>query len=218
MKNVYLKAFVSLTLAAFCMTGCSEADSNEKSSNDNKVSSFVNDKDLSASVTEETSLETVIAADTSSLIEEKEPESSITTDNTNKKSLYKVEIICLENSTKYPFQFDKSVLEYDRGGDFHLVGSSATECYLNIVIQDWEEESYDVIKSTNSGSITKEFVLSSGREAFCYNTDIDNTYHMAIDADGIVESGNGIIKISVGNADKWPLSVEEITEMVDAGF
>ena len=127
-------------------------------------------------------------------------------------------ITCLENGTRYNFRYDKSLLEYDRGGDFHLLGSSATECYLHIIIQDWEEENYSAFKDSNSENILEEFTLSSGRQAFSYSSDIDNTYHIVIDANGIVDSGNGVIKISVGKADQWSLSYKEITEMVDAGF
>ena len=127
-------------------------------------------------------------------------------------------ITCLENGTRYKFRYDKSILEYDRGGDFHLSGSSATECYLHIIIQDWEEENYSAFKDSKTGKIIDEFTLSSGRQAFSYRSDIDNTYHVGVDANGIVDSGNGVIKISVGKADRWSLSCQEITEMVDSGF
>ena len=130
-----------------------------------------------------------------------------------------VTLYCLEAGEQYSFRYDSDILEYTgQGGDFYLVGSTSTKCYLHLIVQNWEEESYDSVRSAASDSIIEDFTLESGRRAFGYAGSVENTYHAVIDAEGIVPSGNGMIKIYLGSINSWPYSCEQIISMVDSGF
>ena len=128
-------------------------------------------------------------------------------------------IYCLEAGEQYKFRYDSDILEYTgQGGDFFLVGSTSTKCYLHLIIQNWEEESYDSVREACTESGITDYTLESGRRAFGYPGSVENTYHVIIDADGIVPSGNGMIKLYLGSIDSWPFSCEQIIRMVDKGF
>ena len=130
-----------------------------------------------------------------------------------------VTLYCLEAGEQYSFRYDSDILEYTgQGGDFYLVGSTSTKCYLHLIVQNWEEESYDSVRSAASDNNIEDFTLESGRRAFGYAGSVENTYHAVIDAEGIVPSGNGLIKIYLGSIDSWPYSCEQIISMVDSGF
>lgn len=117
----------------------------------------------------------------------------------------------------YPFSYDSDIITYSgQGGKFFLVGSSPTECYLHIMVQSGSETYEDVLKA-ESERIDEEFTLDSGRRAFCYKTSDASTCHVIIEADGII-SGNGLIKITIGSADSWMYSHQDIANMVDKGF
>ena len=131
-----------------------------------------------------------------------------------------MDIITLRGSgdDTYSFDYDSDIIVYSgQGGNFFLVGSSPTECYLHIMVLDGDE-TYDDAYSSAAGKIVEEYTLESGRRAFSYKTSDANTCHMIIDAKGIVSSGNGQIKITVGSADSWEYSLEQIANMVDKGF
>ena len=118
----------------------------------------------------------------------------------------------------YDFTYDSDIVTYSgQGGNFFLVGSSPTECYLHIMVQSGDE-TYEGALSTSSGRIVEEYTLDSGRRAFCYKTNDANTLHVIIEANDIVTSGNGIIKITIGSADSWLYSQDQIANMVDQGF
>ena len=118
----------------------------------------------------------------------------------------------------YAFTFDSEIITYTgQGGNFFLVGSSPTECYLHIMVQSGDSTYEDAFDSA-SGRIVEEYTLKSGRRAFCYKTSDANTLHVIIDAKDLVTSGNCLIKISIGSADSWYYSQEQIANMVDSGF
>ena len=141
-------------------------------------------------------------------------------DLTDAESAFRtVTLYCLEAGEQYKFRYDSDILEYTgQGGDFYLVGSTSTKCYLHMIIQNWEEESYDSVRSTCTESNIDEYTLESGRRAFGYAGSVENTYHVIIDAEGIVPSGNGLIKIYLGSVSSWPYSCEQIIQLIDSGF
>ena len=131
-----------------------------------------------------------------------------------------LETITLKGSgdDTYSFTFDSEIITYTgQGGNFFLVGSSPTECYLHIMVQSGDTTYEDAFESA-SGRIVEEYILKSGRRAFCYKTSEANTLHVIIDAKDLVTSGNCLIKISIGSADSWYYSQSQIADMVDDGF
>ena len=117
----------------------------------------------------------------------------------------------------YTFRYDSDIVTYSgQGGNFFLIGSSPTECYLHVMIQS--NGSYEDALNTASGRIVEDYTLDSGRKAFCYKTSDANTYHIIIEANDIVVSGNGTVKITIGSADSWLYSRQDIANMVDKGF
>lgn len=118
----------------------------------------------------------------------------------------------------YSFTFDSEMITYSgQGGNFFLVGSSPTECYLHIMVQSGDTTYEDTFESA-AGRIVEEYTLPSGRRAFCYKTSEANTLHVIIDAKDLVTTGNCLVKISIGSADAWPYSQSKIADMVDNGF
>ncbi len=118
----------------------------------------------------------------------------------------------------YTFSFDSDIITYSgQGGNFFLVGSSPTECYLHIMVQS-ASETYDDALETESGRIIEKFTLDSGRRAFCYKTNDAGNIHVIIENDGIGQSGTGLIKMTIGSADSWLYSYTDIANMVDRGF
>lgn len=118
----------------------------------------------------------------------------------------------------YTFSYDSDVITYSgQGGNFFLVGSNPTECYLHIMVQSGTGTFEEALK-TASGRIAEEYVLDSGRKAVCYKTNDASIYHIIIEANDLVSSGDGIIKITIGSADKWLYSRQDIANMVDNGF
>ena len=67
-------------------------------------------------------------------------------------------------------------------------------------------------------SADEEFVLDSGRRAFCYKTSDASTCHVIIDGSDINPSGNALIKITIGSADLWLYTYKDLANMVDKGF
>ena len=118
----------------------------------------------------------------------------------------------------YPFSYDSDVLTYTgQGGNFFFVGSSPTECYLHIMVQSGDE-TYEDAFQVAQGRIVEEYTLKSGRRAFCYKTSDANTLHVLIEAKDLVESGNCLVKLTIGSPDAWYYSQEQIANMVDDGF
>ena len=118
----------------------------------------------------------------------------------------------------YPFSYDSDVLTYTgQGGNFFFVGSSPTECYLHIMVQSGDVTYEDAFES-ESGRIVEEYTLKSGRRAFCYKTSDANTLHVLIEAKDLVESGNCLVRLTIGSPDAWYYSQEQIADMVDDGF
>ena len=118
----------------------------------------------------------------------------------------------------YPFSYDSDVLTYTgQGGNFFFVGSSPTECYLHIMVQSGDE-TYEDAFQVAQGRIIEEYTLKSGRRAFCYKTSDANTLHVLIEAKDLVESGNCLVKLTIGSPDAWYYSQEQIANMVDDGF
>ena len=133
--------------------------------------------------------------------------------------VYENVVLSSESGVTYDFKYDSDILAYTgQGGNFYLVGSDATKCFLHVIIQDQMNESFDEAKSAYQGSIKKEFTLDSGRKAFIYTTDDANNIHVVIDAEGIIPSGKGLINIYVGSVETWPYSGEQIADQVDKGF
>lgn len=127
-----------------------------------------------------------------------------------------VETVTLKGSGEgetYQFSYDSDILQYTgQGGNFYLCGSTATECYLHIMVQKDDGTLYDSTKESVMGWILKEFKLNSGRRALSYATSEDNIYNI------LIESGGKLIKVRVGTADKWPYSVEQLANAIDSGF
>ena len=118
----------------------------------------------------------------------------------------------------YSFDFDSDIIVYSgQGGNFFLVGSSPTECYLHIMVLD-NNETYEDYLDQAAGRIDGRYTLESGRRAFCFNTSDASTCHIIIEANDIVTSETGLIKITVGSVDSWEYSLEQIANMVDKGF
>ena len=118
----------------------------------------------------------------------------------------------------FPFSYDSDVLTYTgQGGNFFFVGSSPTECYLHIMVQSGDE-TYEDAFQVAQGRIVEEYTLKSGRRAFCYKTSDANTLHVLIEAKDLVESGNCLVKLTIGSPDAWYYSQEQIANMVDDGF
>ena len=118
----------------------------------------------------------------------------------------------------FPFSYDSDVLTYTgQGGNFFFVGSSPTECYLHIMVQSGDE-TYEDAFQVAQGRIVEEYTLKSGRRAFCYKTSDANTLHVLIEAKDLVESGNCLVKLTIGSPDDWYYSQEQIANMVDDGF
>ena len=134
-------------------------------------------------------------------------------------AVYENVVLSSESGVTYDFKYDSDILAYTgQGGNFYLVGSDATKCFLHVIIQDQMNASFDEAKNAYQGSIKKEFTLDSGRKAFIYTTDDANNIHVVIDAEGIVPSGKGLINIYVGSVETWPYSGEQIADQVDKGF
>lgn len=118
----------------------------------------------------------------------------------------------------YSFSFDSDIITYTgQGGNFFLVGSSPTECYLHIMVQDGDS-TYEDARNAEAGRIAEEFTLESGRRAFIYKTSDANTSHIIIEANDIASSGNCLVKVTVGSAGSWLYSVRDIANMVGNGF
>lgn len=118
----------------------------------------------------------------------------------------------------YTFTYDSDIITYSgQGGNFFLVGSSPTECYLHVMVQSGDTTYEDALQ-TESGRIDEEFVLDSGRRAFCYKTSDASTCHVIIDGSDINPSGNALIKITIGSADLWLYTYKDLANMVDKGF
>lgn len=114
---------------------------------------------------------------------------------------------------EYQFKYDSDILQYTgQGGNFYLCGSTATECYLHIMVQSDDGTLYDTTKESVMGYIMKQFKLVSGKRALSYATSEDNVYNILIESDG------KLINVRVGAADKWPYSVEQIANLIDSGF
>jgi len=119
-----------------------------------------------------------------------------------------------ESGTAYKFIYDSDIFVYTgQGGNFYLVGSDPTKCFLHIVIQDRDGDTFENAKKTFAEKISKEFTLDSGRSAFIYSTDDANNIHVVLDA-----KGSGLINLYIGAADTWPYSAEQTANMVDKGF
>lgn len=132
---------------------------------------------------------------------------------------YEQVVLSSESGVTYDFKYDSDILAYTgQGGNFYLVGSDATKCFLHVIIQDQMNESFEEAKSVYQGSITKEFTLDSGRKAFIYTTDDTNNIHVVIDAEGIIPAGKGLVNIYIGSVEIWPYSSEQIADQVDKGF
>ena len=130
-----------------------------------------------------------------------------------------METIALKGSDEdaYQFSFDSDIITYSgQGGNFFLIGSSPTECYLHIMIQSGS--TYEDALNTASGRIVEDYTLDSGRKAFCYKTNDANTCHIIIEANDIVASGSGTVKLTIGSEDSWLYSRKDIANMVDKGF
>ncbi|MBQ1294466.1 MAG: hypothetical protein IIY21_10530, partial [Clostridiales bacterium] len=113
----------------------------------------------------------------------------------------------------YQFSYDSDILQYTgQGGNFYLCGSTATECYLHIMVQKDDGTLYDSTKESVMGWILKEFKLNSGSRALSYATSEDNIFNILIESEG------KLIKVRVGAADKWPYSVEQLANAIDSGF
>ena len=127
-----------------------------------------------------------------------------------------VESVTLKGSGEgetYEFSYDSDILQYTgQGGNFYLCGSTATECYLHIMVQKDDGTLYDTTKESVMGWILKEFKLDSGNRALSYATSEDNVYNILIESEG------KLIKVRVGAADKWPYSVEQLANAIDQGF
>ena len=127
-----------------------------------------------------------------------------------------VESVTLKGSGEgetYEFSYDSDILQYTgQGGNFYLCGSTATECYLHIMVQQDDGTLYDTTKESVMGWILKEFKLDSGNRALSYATSEDNVYNILIESEG------KLIKVRVGAADKWPYSVEQLANAIDQGF
>ena len=133
--------------------------------------------------------------------------------------VYEQVVLSSEAGVTYDFKYDSDILAYTgQGGNFYLVGSDATKCFLHVIIQDQVNESFDDAKTAYQGSITKEFTLESGRRAFIYTTDDASNIHVVIDAEGIINSGKGLISIYIGAVETWPFSGEQIADQVEKGF
>lgn len=118
-----------------------------------------------------------------------------------------------EEGETYQFSYDSDILQYTgQGGNFYLCGSTATECYLHIMVQKDDGTLYDSAKESVMGWILKEFKLDSGRRALSYATSEDNIFNILIESEG------KLIKVRVGTADKWPYSVEQLANAIDRGF
>ena len=127
--------------------------------------------------------------------------------------------LCAEAGTTYTFKYDSDIFAYTgQGGNFYLIGSDPTKCFLHVVIQDQNSDAFDTAKQSLDGKITKEFTLDSGRKAFIYSTDDANNIHVVYDASGITPSGHGLINLYIGAVDTWPYSAEQIANMADKGF
>ena len=89
-----------------------------------------------------------------------------------------VETVTLKGSGEgetYQFSYDSDILQYTgQGGNFYLCGSTATECYLHIMVQKDDGTLYDTTKESVMGWILKEFKLNSGSRALSYATSEDN--------------------------------------------
>lgn len=117
----------------------------------------------------------------------------------------------------YTFVYDTDIVTYSgQGGNFFLVGSNPTECYLHIMIQSGDTYE-DALKSA-SGRIVEEYTLDSGRRAVCFRTNDETSLHVIIEANDIISSGTGVIKITIGSADSWYYTQKQIANMVDKGF
>ena len=127
-----------------------------------------------------------------------------------------VETVTLKGSGEgetYQFSYDSDILQYTgQGGNFYLCGSTATECYLHIMVQKDDGTLYDSTKESVMGWILKEFKLNSGSRALSYATSEDNIFNILIESEG------KLIKVRVGAADKWPYSVEQLANAIDRGF
>ena len=118
-----------------------------------------------------------------------------------------------EEGETYQFSYDSDILQYTgQGGKFYLCGSTATECYLHIMVQKDDGTLYDTTRESVMGYILKEFKLVSGRRAMSYATSEKNVYNILIESEG------KIIKVRVGAADQWPYSVEQLANTIDSGF
>ena len=128
-------------------------------------------------------------------------------------------MLAADTGSTYSFKYDTDIFAYTgQGGNFYLVGSDATKCFLHIIVQDQAAESFENSKNTYKDSITKEFSLDSGRNAFIYKTADANNIHIIIEGKGIIQSGNGTISVYVGSFESWPYSTEQIAVLVDRGF
>ena len=127
-----------------------------------------------------------------------------------------IESVTLKGSGEgetYQFYYDSDILQYTgQGGNFYLCGSTATECYLHIMVQKDDGTLYDSTKESVMGWILKEFKLNSGNRAMSYATSEDNIYNILIESEG------KLINVRVGTADKWPYSVEQLANAIDSGF
>ena len=127
-----------------------------------------------------------------------------------------VESVTLKGSGEgetFQFYYDSDILQYTgQGGNFYLCGSTATECYLHIMVQKDDGTLYDTTRESVMGWILKEFKLDSGNRAMSYATSEDNIYNILIESEG------KLINVRVGTADKWPYSVEQLANAIDSGF
>ena len=132
---------------------------------------------------------------------------------------YEEFVLASETGTTYNFRYDTDILTYTgQGGNFYLVGSDATKCFLHLIVSDQSGDSFEGVKESYKASITKEFSLSSGHNAFIYKTADENNIHVIIDGSSIFPSGKGIINIYIGSVSSWPYSAEQIAGLVDSGF
>lgn len=132
---------------------------------------------------------------------------------------YEEVVLASETGATYDFSYDTDILTYTgQGGNFYLVGSDATKCFLHVVVLDQAQDSFDSSKTNYKSSITSEFTLGSGHNAFIYKTADANNIHVVIDGSSIFPSGKGVINVYIGSASSWPYSAEQIAGIVDSGF
>ena len=134
-------------------------------------------------------------------------------------AIYENAVLTSDTGNSYDFKYDCDIFAYTgQGGNFYLVGSDATKCFLHIIIEDQTDDSFDEAKKAYEKSITKEFTLGSGHRAFIYTTSDANNIHVIIDAGDLVSSGKGLINIYIGSVESWPYTGEQIADQVDKGF